>query len=137
MHHCLPSRQGKLVIPRVALGRAAAQKLPRVDGRAPKARSPSSHHVHLPLSSSSFTLTFRTAQNSLSNRHQMCLIPESSRRCAHRRVSVYNSITSLAPTLNLRPRLLLEFSTYSVLSWACFYWVNYTIQASLSLLPYA
>ena len=30
---------GKLVIPRVALGRFAAQKVPRVDGRAPKARS--------------------------------------------------------------------------------------------------
>ena len=53
--------EGKLVIPRVALGREAAQKVPRVDGRAPKARSPSSHHRHLPLSSRSLDVSFKVA----------------------------------------------------------------------------
>ena len=76
-----PPGAGKLVIPRVELGREAAQKVPRVNGRAPKARSPSS----FPCPPAPSLWPSKLQKNSLSNLHQPCFIPESSRRPPLRR----------------------------------------------------
>ena len=112
-HHQVASAEddceGKLVIPRVGLGRFAARKGAKGEGRAPKVRSPSSHHGGLPLPSPSCDLAVESMRNRPSKRVNFVLFSDFSRRVL---VSKYALLW--LPTLGSRSRFLLEFCTDSL-----------------------
>ena len=105
---------GKLVIPRVGLGREAARKGAKGEGRAPKARSPFSHHGGLPLPSPSCNLAVEFMRDQPSKRVNFILFSDFSRGGGCRRVSVSKYALLWALTRGSRSRFLLKSCTDSL-----------------------